>query len=107
MCAVDNRIPLWRTELSAPYGERMSRTSPLAAVVFAATIALVATGCGENTPTPPAETPVAEAPSETPTPTAEAPEPFAATCDNIVTQETLDGFADNGVDVAHLHRKMP
>ena len=99
MCAVDNPIPLWRTALSAPYGERMSRTSSLAAIVLAASVALVATGCGDETPTPPVETPIAEAPSETPTPTPEALEPFDATCENIVTQETLDGFAANGVKI--------
>jgi hypothetical protein len=99
MCAVDNRIPLWPSDSPAPYGERMSRTSSLAAVVLAASIVFVVAGCGDDTPTPPVETPVAEAPSETPTPTPEALEPFDATCENIVTQETLDGFADNGVKI--------
>ena len=78
----------------------MSRRSPVAAVVLAASIALVATGCGGGTP--PAETPVASAPAEetpTPTPTPEALEPFDATCENIVTQATLDGFAADGVKI--------
>ena len=71
--------------MARTYGERMSRTSSLAAALLAAGIALTATGCGDETPTPPAKTPIAEAPSETPTPTAEAPEPFDPTCENIVT----------------------
>ena len=53
----------------------------------------------ETTPAPPVQSPVAETPSATPTPTAEALEPFDATCENIVTQATLDGFADDGVQI--------
>ena len=96
---MDNGIPLWRTGLSTPYCERMSRLLPFAAVALAASIALVVTGCGDETPAPPAQSPVAETPSATPTPTAEALEPFDATCENIVTQATLDGFADDGVQI--------
>lgn len=75
----------------------MSRSSSLAAILLAASIALVATGCGDDTPTPPTETPIAEAPSETPTP--EAPAPFVATCETIVSQATLDGFVADDVTI--------
>lgn len=73
----------------------MSRTSSLAAVVLAASLAFVVTACGDDEPAPPVATPVAEAPSQPPTP--EAPEPFDATCENIVTQATLDGFTADSV----------
>jgi len=76
----------------------MSRRPLLVPVLLAVGIALIATGCGDNTP--PVETPVASAPAEpTPTPTPEALEPFDATCENIVTQATLDGFASDGVKI--------
>jgi hypothetical protein len=76
----------------------MSPRSSVVALVLVAGIALGTAGCGDETP--PAETPVASAPAEpTPTPTLEAIEPFDATCENIVTQATLDDFAANGVKI--------
>jgi hypothetical protein len=77
----------------------MSRTTSLATIVLATSLAFAVTACGE--PETPAASPSAtvEAPSPTPTPTEETPVAFDATCENIVTQATIDDFASDGVKI--------
>jgi len=62
------------------------------------TVALALTGCRTEAPPVTLPTPI-ETSTPSATPTTEPPAAFDATCETIVTQATLDGFAADGVSI--------